>query len=306
MALILAALLLNAGRLAAQTNDFDVGGMLDAAQQFAQDNLDPDVLSALQSVDRAQVEDFLDRFQSALKNGSVPDLAPLKDAANIVLPLLDAHAETRPTAAWLRARLDYFTAADELKPPATGRENGRTSTAANPAFKAQQEFWGKIISQKSLPKNADEFVPRLKTIFAAEGVPVALVWLAEVESGFDAAARSPAGAVGLFQLMPATARQYGLSLWPRDQRRQAEPAARAAAQDLRQLHEQFGDWRLAVAAYNSGPGTVERLLKKNQATSYEDIASHLPAETQLYVPKVEATIRHREGADLESLKAPPA
>ena len=58
-----------------------------------------------------------------------------------------------------------------------------------------------------------------------------------------------------------------------------------------------------MAAYNCGEGTVQRLLKRYDATSYERIAPHLPAETQMYVPKVEATIRHREGAALEKLKA---
>ncbi len=85
-----------------------------------------------------------------------------------------------------------------------------------------------------------------------------------------------------------------------------EPAAHASAKYLRQLHNQFDDWRLAVAAYNSGPGTVSRLLKRYQTTIYEDIAPHLPAETQMYVPKVEATIRHREGLELQKLKVTPA
>jgi len=114
------------------------------------------------------------------------------------------------------------------------------------------------------------------------------------------------GAVGMFQLMPATAKDLGLSLFPFDQRKQMDPAARASAKYLHQLHDQFGDWRLAVAAYNSGPGTVSRLLKRYQTTSYERIAPHLPAETQMYVPKVEATIRHREGVELEKLKVPVA
>jgi membrane-bound lytic murein transglycosylase D len=134
-------------------------------------------------------------------------------------------------------------------------------------------------------------------------VPAQLVWLAEVESGFDGRARSPAGAVGVFQLMPDTARHFGLSLWPRDQRRQPEMAAQAAAKYLHELYHQFGDWRLAVAAYNCGPETVQKSLKRHHAKSYEHIAAHLPAETQMYVPKVEATILHREGVELEQLKA---
>jgi membrane-bound lytic murein transglycosylase D len=85
-----------------------------------------------------------------------------------------------------------------------------------------------------------------------------------------------------------------------------EPAAHAAAKYLRQLHTQFGDWRLAVAAYNAGAGTVQRLLKRYDTKSFARIAPHLPAETQMYVPKVEATILHREGAELEKLKSPPS
>ena len=293
----------------AQTNDFDAGDLLDVAQQFAQDNLDPDVLQALQQVDRTKVEGFLNQFQDYLKGNQVLDVAQLKDAANTILPLLDAHAETRPYAAWLRSRLDYFDAADELKllTPVPKPEPGKSALPLpNPSFKTEQEIWIKKISPRPWPKNAQQFVPKLKSIFAAEGVPSALVWLAEVESGFDAGARSPVGAVGMFQLMPATAKDLGLSLLPFDQRKQLEPATRASAKYLRQLHNQFGDWRLAVAAYNSGPGTVSRLLKRYQATSYEGIAPHLPAETQMYVPKVEATIRHREGLELEKLKVPTA
>jgi membrane-bound lytic murein transglycosylase D len=144
----------------------------------------------------------------------------------------------------------------------------------------------------------------MKTIFVGERAPAELVWLAEVESGFDARARSPAGAVGMFQLMPDTAKRWGVRLWPRDQRRQPEIAARAAARELRELHRQFGDWRLAVAAYNCGAGTVEKALARHRAKTYAQIATRLPAETQLYVPKVEAIILHREGVDLETLKTP--
>lgn len=311
---IVLVLLLAAGGLAhAQTNapaldlgELDMGAVMNAATQFAQDNLDDNVLKALQDVDRDKVADFLKNFQSSLNGDSVVDIAPLKDAASTVLPLLDAHAETQPYAAWLRTRLDYFDAAAELNnlpPPPPPPGTNQPPRTANPSFAAEQEIWIKKVSPRPWPAAAKKFVPELKTIFAAEGVPAELVWLAEVESGFDPRAQSPAGAVGMFQLMPATAKGLGLSLFPFDQRKQPAPAARAAAQYLRQLHTQFGDWRLAVAAYNCGAGTVQKLLKRHHATSYEDIATDLPAETQMYVPKVEATVAHREGTALEKLKA---
>ena len=134
-----------------------------------------------------------------------------------------------------------------------------------------------------------------------ERVPTELIWIAEVESSFDARARSPVGAAGLFQLMPATAKRYGLRGWPRDQRYQPEPSARAAAKYLKQLHGQFGDWPLAVAAYNAGEGTVQRLLDRYNTRSFDGIATHLPAETQMYVPKVEATLLRRGGVKLAQL-----
>ena len=304
--MILMILLTTAGSVAqAQTNDLDLGDMLDAAQQFAQDNLDPDVLQALQTLDREKVEDFLKHYQDYLQGDYVLDLAQLQDAANTILPLLQAHEETRPYAAWLRERLDYFAAAEELKsaPPPRPPEPGKpVPPPANPPFKSEQAFWNKKVATRPWPKGAAEIVPQIKEIFASESVPPALVWLAEVESGFDAGARSPAGAVGMFQLMPATAKQYGLSLWPRDQRRQPEAAARAAAKQLHQLAQKFGDWRLAVAAYNCGAGKLQKSLDRYHATSFASIATHLPAETQMYVPKVEATILHREGLELEKLE----
>jgi membrane-bound lytic murein transglycosylase D len=104
--------------------------------------------------------------------------------------------------------------------------------------------------------------------------------------------------------MPDTARRFGLSLWPRDQRYQPEPSATASAQYLKYLHDRFKDWRLALAAYNAGEGTVQKLLDRYKADSYDAIAGHLPAETQMYVPRIEAVLQQREGASLEQLSAP--
>ena len=292
-------LIASCGLACAQTNEFDLGDVIDSVQQLAQENLDPDVFNALQELDRKQIENFLKSYEDDLQGDSVLNVAQLKAAANIVLPLLDAHEETQPYAEWLQARLDYFDVAEEMNvAPMPG------TNKPNPTFKTEQEIWIKKVPPRPLPKEVEQIVPQLKTIFTDEGVPPALVWLAEVESGFNARARSPAGAVGMYQLMPATAKNLGLSLFPFDERKQWEPAAHAAAKNLRQLHDQFSDWRLAVAAYNCGAGTVAKLLKRYDATSYEGIAQHLPAETQMYVPKVEATILHREGLELEKLKVP--
>ncbi len=146
----------------------------------------------------------------------------------------------------------------------------------------------------------------MKPIFAAQKVPPQLVWLAEVESSFDPRARSPVGAAGLYQLMPGTAKSLGLSLRPSDQRQQPDKSALAAAKYLRYLYDRFKDWPLALAAYNAGEGRIRSLLEQHKARTFDQIAIHLPVETQMYVPKLEATLRRREGVDLSQLPAPGA
>jgi membrane-bound lytic murein transglycosylase D len=104
--------------------------------------------------------------------------------------------------------------------------------------------------------------------------------------------------------MPATARSLGLRLFPRDERTNPDKSAEAAAKYLKYLHGRFRDWHLALAAYNAGEGRVRGLLTKHKASSFDSIAVRLPAETQLYVPKVEATIQRREGMALAKLTPP--
>lgn len=95
--------------------------------------------------------------------------------------------------------------------------------------------------------------------------------------------------------MPATARWLGLTLEPNDERFDPYRNADAAARYLHYLYQRFGDWRLALAAYNAGEGRVRRLLQTHNAQTFDEIAIRLPAETQMYVPKVEATLQKRAG-----------
>lgn len=296
------------GAAAAQEFELDTNALkqaLDSAGQWATENLDEDVLRALAPADRERVEQFIRDSQKSLQGEYVLDLASLKTAASIALPLLEAHEETQPYAAWLRSRFDYLEAADELRrlapPPPSPVPGQPPKPPANPSPSAERTVWQKKLADRPWPNGAAELIPKLKPIFASERVPVELVWVAEVESGFDRRARSPAGAAGLFQFMPATAKRFGLRSWPRDQRYQPEPSARAAAQYLRLLHDRFGDWSLALAAYNAGEGTVQKLLDRQKATSFDRIATRLPAETQMFVPKVEATVLRREGVALGKL-----
>ncbi len=170
-----------------------------------------------------------------------------------------------------------------------------------PTPQQQQQVWTQVVATEPWPASAQRYVPQLKPIFASERVPTELVWLAEVESSFEPKAKSPAGAAGLYQLMPETAKGQGLSLAPRDQRLDPASNARASARYLYKLHGQFKDWPLTLAAYNVGEGRVRTLMTKYKAKSFDGIAPHLPAETQMYVPKVSAVIQRREGKALAKL-----
>lgn len=283
------------------------GDILKDAERWLRGNLDEDALSLLDQVDREKVERLLRAVQERFHSDVVIDLASLKQTAAALLPWLEAREEWAPYAVWLRTRLDYLDVAEELRltiPPPPRPPAPSPKRPPQPSPELQRQMWQKKLAQRPQPKSAHPYVSRLKPIFIAERVPAELVWVAEVESSFDPKARSPAGAVGLYQLMPATARQEGLSLWPRDERLQPEKNARAAARYLRKLHRRFGDWRLVLAAYNAGEGRVRSLLQARHARTFDQIARHLPAETQMYVPKIEATLLRREGRTLAQLSNP--
>jgi membrane-bound lytic murein transglycosylase D len=287
-----------------QDDAITLDDVVQSAQEWAQDNLDESALQVLQSVDQTKVREFLKDIQKQFQGDYVIDLARLKVTARTILPILESHQETQPYAAWLKTRLDYLETAEELRlsvPPPKAEPGRPAPPAPNPPPEKEREIWIKKLSDRDWPAAARPYVAKLKSVFEEEKVPAELVWIAEVESSFNPRARSPSGAAGLFQLMPATAKQYGLRTWPWDQRLRTEESARAAARHLASLYKRFRDWRLAVAAYNAGEGTVQNLLKRLQARTYDAIATQLPAGTQMYVPKVEATILQREDVKLSEL-----
>lgn len=304
---VVLSLLLGSVLAPAQPDTMSLEELAESAEQWAKENLDEDVLGLLGEVDRDKVTQFFDAVQKGFGGEYVVDLAPLDATAKAILPLLDRYTETEPYAAWLRAQLDYLEMAEEVQrttPPPKPQPGQPPPPVPNPAPKKERDMWVRKLADRPWPKAATTYVPRLKPIFEAQRVPPQLVWIAEVESSFDPRARSPAGAVGLFQLMPATARRYGLRTWPLDHRLRPEDSARAASKYLATLHNQFKDWRLALAAYNAGEGTVQKLLQGRSARSFDAIALHLPAETQMYVPRVEATLARREGVKLTQLRLP--
>lgn len=287
-----------------QDNTLTLDDLMDSAQQWADENLDPAVLRQLSSADQQKVQQLFKDLQKQFQGQYVVDMAALRDTAKAVLPLLEQYEETQPYALWLKARMDYLEVADQLllTIPAPPAEPGKPpKPRPNPSPQIQRQVWIRELTDRPWPPAAKKYVPRLKPLFIAQKVPAELVWLAEVESSFDPRACSPENAAGLFQLMPATAKRFGLKLHLPDQRYKPEPSATAAAKYLRQLHEHFPDWRLTLAAYNAGEGTVQRLLDHHRAKTFDAIAPYLPAETQMYVPRFEAVLQQREGLKIEHL-----
>jgi membrane-bound lytic murein transglycosylase D len=124
-------------------------------------------------------------------------------------------------------------------------------------------------------------------IFKEEGIPQDLIYMAQAESGFKPLALSRARARGMWQFMASRGVGYGLrrSLWV-DDRQDPEKATRAAARHLKDLYNQFGDWYLAMAAYNSGPGNVQQAVRRTGYADFWELYKRnvLPAETKNYVP----------------------
>ncbi|MBI4663626.1 MAG: lytic transglycosylase domain-containing protein [Verrucomicrobia bacterium] len=302
------ALVLSSSLVAqAQQEALTLDDLLEGGQQWLQENLDEGWLRTFQQADQSAVQQFLRALQERFQGEYVIDLAALRQTAQVVLPLLESHEETRSYATWLRTRMDYFEAAEELRlivAPPKVQPGQPPPPRPKPTPEQQRQVWQKRVEKRPPPRGAENLVSRLKPIFVAERVPAELVWLAEIESSFDPNARSPVGAAGLYQFMPATAKQVGLALRPEDERLHPDKSARAAAKYLKYLYGRFNDWRLALAAYNVGEGRVQTLLQKTKARTFDQIAGRLPAETQMYVPKFEATLRRREGINLAQLNPP--
>ncbi|MBW2458535.1 MAG: transglycosylase SLT domain-containing protein [Deltaproteobacteria bacterium] len=122
-------------------------------------------------------------------------------------------------------------------------------------------------------------------------LPEDLIWVAMIESGFDPRAKSPAGAMGMWQFMKATGGVYGLEVTPfKDDRRNPVKATEAAAHHLRDLHQRFGSWELAFAAYNMGYEQLLDRIDRYGTTDFSELARQraLPSETAAYVPKIVA------------------
>jgi len=292
----------------AQTGDdlYQAGRLL--FQQLAT----PELLARVEFPTRAAWDDFGQRFQRALAGDSLAELATYATEGRAALSALRLVPGYEDLADGLEPRLDELEGAQQaVLPPATPTPTAPTRPSQPPPPVTRTlppvphyDLWLTRVRGRPLPRQAANLMPKLKAAFIAEGIPPELAWLAEAESSLNPSARSPTGAKGLFQFMPDTAKSMGLSTLLHDERTHPEKSAHAAARYLRYLHGKFGNWALALAAYNAGEGRVSRTLAQQHATSFTAIADHLPAETRMYVPKVCALIAAREGLSPHQIRRP--
>lgn len=129
------------------------------------------------------------------------------------------------------------------------------------------------------------YFPTIEALLAKHSMPQQLKYLPVVESALDPHAISPVGAEGLWQFMPGTAADYGLKVNDYvDERRDPHKSTEAAIHYLKKAYEKYGDWALALAAYNGGSGRVSRAIKRGRSKNFWKIRRYMPRETRNYVP----------------------
>ena len=149
-----------------------------------------------------------------------------------------------------------------------------------------REYMKMVLARKAA------YFPMYEETMGEHGMPTEIQFLSIVESGLDPKIKSKMGAMGLWQFMPATGRMYGMQVnTDIDDRMDPEKSTEAAAKYLKSLYKMFGNWEVALAAYNCGPGNVRKAIRRSGGkTSFWGIYDFLPEETRSYVPQFQAML----------------
>ncbi len=166
---------------------------------------------------------------------------------------------------------------------------------------------GRAIVETGLGR-AGRYREMISRVLHEEGLPQDLIYLAQAESAFQPLALSRAGARGIWQFVSYRGQEYGLRhTWWVDERQDPEKATHAAAQHLRDLYKNFGDWYLAMAAYNCGPGNVQKAIERTGYADFWELYKRnvLPRETRNYVPIIVALTLIAKDAAHYGIQAEP-
>jgi membrane-bound lytic murein transglycosylase D len=297
------------GRVAAARTHLEAGKRFyqlgDAVQARREFDAALDVLlSAPESPDRPRLESELDQIADTIYHYDLEGLGGAASQQEVVYdksPLDSILDMTFPTDPNLRPKVKEEIEATVSQLP----------LQENDAVLSYVHYFSTDRGRKVLVnglRRSGRYRPIIQRILDDEGVPQELIYLAQVESGFLPRARSNKQAVGMWQFVQFRGRQYGLMQTPgTDDRLDPEKATRAAAKHLHDLYAMFGDWYLAMAAYNCGPGCVERAVERTGYADFWELSrlNVLPKETANYVPVIVAlTImaKNPKDYDLENLE----
>jgi membrane-bound lytic murein transglycosylase D len=258
-----------AGRLAAAKQNYDHAIDILARSQI---NVESDLRLLHESEQLQAAEKTLqqqDAQQEQAEQVKPAEPAPI-DEANDLTPPADANTKAK-------AEAEVKTTRSDLPLMMTDQVAGYIDYFSG---RGRENFENALI-------RSGRYRDMIQRTFKEAGIPQDLIYLAQAESGFHPLAVSRVGARGMWQFMSSRARGYGLqrTRWV-DDRQDPEKATRAAAHHLKDLYNQFGDWYLAMAAYNSGPGGVQSAVKRTGYADFWELYRRnvLPKETRNYVP----------------------
>ncbi len=280
-----------AGHLEASRKDFDEA--VDLMLQSGYDpNSDPRLSELFHRVVDTVYTDELQAFRAGDGFNEAPAVpAPIDEVAEMTFPV-DPRLKARAEEAAKNISHDLpLTVNDEVLSFLNFFQTPR----------------GRAIVETGL-RRAGRYREMIARVLGEEGVPQDLIYLAQAESAFQPTALSRAGARGMWQFVAYRGQEYGLRhTWWLDERQDPEKATHAAAQHLRDLYKMFGDWYLAMAAYNCGPGNVQKAIERTGYADFWELYRRnvLPRETKNYVPIILALTLIAKDAPHYGIQAEP-